>query len=248
MASNALEVANEPVQPAVNTHPIEWGKIGEGIKNVGEAIGPWLPLAGAVYGHFESRRAERVQQAREDSAHQREVQDLLKAGINPALRGLQGAESSPGVRGNAVQEALAVAQARANIVLTRSAAYKNTMEAEYTDRLSQDLGEGGQVRQQREVNLDISRFDLEQRRALANYVVEEMKVRIREMSSAAERNELGNFLTRMQTQGYMNERDVEEFKAKFPAWMRVLGAGVARIGGAAVSGAVGGAAYRLLAP
>lgn len=115
------------------------------VKGIGEAVAPWVPAIAAGIEGYTSYKGQKdanvanVQQAREQmafeermssTAHQREVADLIAAGLNPAMAYKLGGESSPsgtsarienqlaGVKGTAAGAAAtynAIASTRADI-------------------------------------------------------------------------------------------------------------------------------------
>jgi len=102
-------------------------------------IWPWIiggaaALGGSIIGSAmnvrEARANRRWQERMANTAHQREVADMLKAGINPMARNLGGAPTPAGDRGEvdtsagskAVQSALAVKQMEAQVAVLESQA------------------------------------------------------------------------------------------------------------------------------
>lgn len=87
----------------------------------------------------EARKNREFQERMSSTAYQRTTQDMLKAGLNPALAYQQGGASSPGgatsapqqnTLGNATNSAVAAAQNAANIAATRAQVEKTMSETE----------------------------------------------------------------------------------------------------------------------
>lgn len=92
-------------------------------------------LAGSALDAFMQHKTNEQNTRLANSAHQREVQDLRKAGLNPILSAGGGGSPVPELRSpssgisNAVNSALAARQAEANIALTGETARKAHVES-----------------------------------------------------------------------------------------------------------------------
>jgi len=229
-----------------------WGE-----RNAGWLV-PTAVLAGsALTAWMQGREAEKnrdFQERMSNTQHQRQVEDLQKAGLNPALSAMGGSSSPSGDKGDvpdfgeaasrALMARLGIEQARANIVKTRAEAV-NTLETAGRTRLeSQAIGSGGQISEQRRIANETASLELDQRRRLVDLVVDRMRAEISSMQSATEASKARAALDRFEASGASRKADIEEFLSEFPVALQILGAGLSKVVGGAVGGAAAGAILR----
>lgn len=209
---------------------------------IGGAL-PWaVPAAVAIGGAIwsaesakrEAEKNRKFQAEMSSTAHQREVKDLVAAGLNPMLSAHGSGSSTPsgalaqlpdmGEAGSrAIASALAVKQAQANIVLTRAQAYNTVVSAEKLKMESQSLGAGGQVFEQRGLDIELSRLNIGERRNLFGPAVARAYADLDNITSATRAARARAALDEFAARGAMNARDVEELISKMPEWTRLFG-------------------------
>lgn len=183
-------------------------------------IGAGLGVAGGI---FSASQANRFAERMSSTAHQREVADLRKAGLNPMLSVNRGASSpqgtSPDVTGSAqrgVSSALAAQQQKATIELTRAQTDAASAAAGYTRGQALDLvrqGEAGKyevIRAAAEVGkLDaaLAKLTQEQRVAVGLQALEKAKEEIRLTKNSADRQKIATELDELARTGRQAEAD-----------------------------------------
>lgn len=215
-------------------------------------------VGGGIYSAWSAKReAEKnrdFQERMSSTAHRRAVQDMKLAGINPMMAAGSAASSPSGsvaqvpdfgeIGSKSVLTALAVKQARENLILTRSQAAKNVVEAEYTTMQSRQIGEGGVVRRQREMDLSLSELNLAERRNLFAPVIARAYAEVDQIGSASRAANARAALDEFAKRGAMNAAEVDELVAKFPEWARLFGPLMSKLATGGVAGAAVGASMR----
>lgn len=235
MAHSAASFRQEVSNPPGRGFP--WGGV---LAGTAAAAG----ILGTVMSVREANKNRAFQEKMSSTAHQREVVDLQRAGLNPAISAHGGASTPSGnmaefgEMSRAVGSALAVKQVEANIGLTRASEYATIVGAEKTRAESSAITPGGQIFRQRELDIGLSELNLGERRNLFAPVIAGAWASIGQMQSAARASAARAALDEFATRGAMNARDVEELISKFPEWTRLFGPVLSKL----VTGAAGGAA------
>lgn len=222
------------------------------------AIAGGTALLGGIYSAYSMRReAEKnraFQKEMSDTAHQRAVRDMRLAGLNPMLAAGNAASSPSGavadvpdfseVGSKAVATALAVKQARENIILTRANTQKAIAEAGYTQNQSKQISEGGLVHAQRGIDIKLSELDLAQRRNLFAPVIAKAYAEVDQIGSASRAANARAALDEFARRGAMNEAEVQELISRYPEFMRLFGPFLGKLATGGVAGAAAGALLR----
>lgn len=179
------------------------------------AIGAGLGVAGGIYSASQANRfAERMS----STAHQREVADLRKAGLNPMLSVNRGASSpqgaQPDIAGGAqrgASTAMAVKMQRANLAL---------LEAQTALAGEQSVTEGSKqslnyAESQRIVNMmpsevELAKMSVEQKKQLYPLALDQAKAEIRSTVASARQAEVMTSLEELLQPGRFNEAEFEK--------------------------------------
>jgi len=182
----------------------------------------------AVIGGGVSLLSQLWQNRREDSAHQREMEDLRKAGLNPALAAAgQGSQTG---QVDLVGSALQLARAKAEIDLIKSQAglaqgqdLKARTEAAEIQQFS--TGRGDLVQAQ----IAVQRLNAEQLRQQMPMILERALEDIRLTRANVNIARVEGLLREAQLQGRLNEEELQKLIGDFPPWVRLFIQGLSRI-------------------
>jgi len=198
--------------------------------------GPAGAIIGAALGLGESIWSAK----RADSAHQREVRDLQRAGLNPMLSARGGGGSEVGDVGGAsrgITSGLAAQRARAEIELLRaqtkatlsqsmeSMARVGQIETEVPSRVRQ-MEAGASLS---EAQTAVARMSEKELKARVPLVAKQMLASISSLKASAssavatkELNEVEAQLRSADLKGRMNREEIQKFIGELPVWARVL--------------------------
>lgn len=177
----------------------------------------------------EAQKNRDFQERMSGTAHQREVEDLIAAGLNPALSAMRGGGASTpsgavaqvpdygGSVGRGVNTALALKRQKAEIDLLESQSrqsdaltVKTNQEAETAFGLR-----GGQY--------DLQRLDIEQREKMMPHLIDQAREAVRQTSSSARQQEALAILAELDKTGRVNLAAFEkEIGAMGPAGRYLL--------------------------
>lgn len=227
-------------------------------RNAGWVFGGAALLGSGIstaLGVREAAKNRKFQKEMSDTEHQRSVEDLRKAGLNPALAAMSGGASTPsgsvgdvGDFGEGVSKALAsalqVKAAKAQIGLTEA-----QRDREYASAgllLTQNEEQRGLLGMQANkmrIDTSLAELNLAERRNLFAPVIAQAYASIDSMTSAAQAARARAALDEFAQQGAMNEADVQKLIARMPEWVRLFGSAL-KFGAGAAGGAIAGAALR----
>lgn len=190
---------------------VPWGKVGQ----VGAAL---LPLLGTALSMREAQKNREFQERMSSTSHQREVDDLLKAGLNPLLSGMRGASTPGGAEGEVgdltrgITTAMQAAQFNAQTELLKgqasrefnSAALLATQNEEQRGTLGLAAGES-RLRQ------ELLGLDVRQRSALFNTAIAQAQASLDQTRSSAANLDARTALDELDRARAMNAEQLEQW-------------------------------------
>lgn len=186
-------------------------------------MGPLAPLligagAGILGNLFSASQANRFSERMSSTAHQREVVDLRRAGLNPMLSANRGASAPQGALSNVtegasrgVSTALQIQQAKANIDVLHAQAenLRATTRSSTAGAMRTEAMTPGELALQQS-HVKIADMDVAQRKALFSTVVKRAKEELRLTVASADRARIGADLDAMLRAGSLNVQAFEK--------------------------------------
>lgn len=203
-------------QAPPNERPGGW------LRGLGEVLGIAGPIIGTAIGIREAQKQRDFQERMSNTAHQREVEDMRKAGLNPLVREGGGSSTPPGAMpdvGNPGAGLLLAAQIR-----QMEAGTRNTDA--HTRAIDQEVGFKAQEFNPRLRKLigdaDVSELTAAERRKLLPQVVAQVKADIASKLGGARASVARAELDKLAREGAANQAELERLLGKGSPALRLL--------------------------
>lgn len=198
------------------------------------AVAAAIGLAGGIWANAanarEARRNRNFQERMSSTAHEREVADLRRAGINPMMRQMSGASTPSGDRaemrdptdgGRGVSSAVAL---KAQVRLLEAQTDREKASAMLLQQQRFDLvGEPGGGAGRRAISLaDLADLDVTRAREMLPDVLEKAKAEVAMTASSAQAAKARAVLDEMAASGAANLAAFEDRIGEKGPWVRAL--------------------------
>jgi len=197
-------------------------------------VGAGMDFAGMLFGKHQA-----------DTAHQREVEDLKKAGIHPAMTAQSRGAPVPSVPqfsdsvSRGVSSGLAVQRQRAEIDVLESQAESNRAAARAAGQAT-DIAASRFPSEMHKLSteIDIGMLNADALRARLPFIADQVRAEIAGSAASARHANVLSDLAELDRAGRLNESIFQERIGQFGPWSRVIAGAASKLGVGAVAGAL----------
>ena len=186
-------------------------------------------LLGGIWSAKSAADNRKFQERMSNTAHQREVEDLRKAGLNPLLSANRGASQPSGSVadtpdfGSAVASALAVKRAQAEVDLLKAQTSRETASAQLAAKQAEDLFTTQPSRTAlMEAQAALAGANAEQARRMLPHLVARAKEEVQLTVSSARAQKARAVLDEIARTGAVNLAEFENQIGSKGPWVRLL--------------------------